>query len=55
MPIKLSNVLLVCTSCGKPARTGARYLEDGGKERYCKKCGAAQGQLAPPRPAYAKK
>jgi large subunit ribosomal protein L24 len=55
MPIKLSNVLLVCSSCGKPTRTGARYLDDGGKERYCKKCGASLGLLAPPRRAYAKK
>jgi large subunit ribosomal protein L24 len=55
MPVKLSNVALVCSSCGKAARTGARYLDDGSKERYCKKCGAALGPLAPPRKAYAKK
>jgi large subunit ribosomal protein L24 len=55
MPIALSNVLLVCPSCGKPSRTGARYLADGSKERFCKKCGSAAGQLAPARPAHAKK
>jgi large subunit ribosomal protein L24 len=55
MPIQMSNVLLVCESCGKAARTGALYLDDGGKERYCKKCGAGTGQIAPPRPSYAKK
>ena len=27
MPVQLSNVMWVCTSCGKPARTGARYLD----------------------------
>lgn len=55
MPIPLSNVLLVCLSCGKATRVGARYLDDGSKERYCKKCSAANGQIAPPKPRYAKK
>lgn len=54
MPVQLANVLLVCPSCGKPSRTGARYLDDGSKERYCKKCGSSIGQIAPPRPRYAK-
>src|SRR3954454_3795775 len=40
MPISISNVLLVCTSCGKPTRTGARFRPDGTKDRVCKKCGA---------------
>lgn len=55
MPVQISNVLLVCRSCGVATRTGARYLNDGSKERYCKKCGAANGQIAPARPKYAKK
>ena len=55
MPIQMSNVLLVCASCGQAARTGARYLDDGSKERYCKKCGAGIGQISPPRARYAKK
>jgi large subunit ribosomal protein L24 len=55
MPISISNVQLVCTSCGKPARTGARFRADGTKERYCKKCNAGIGVLAPPRAAHAKK
>ncbi len=46
MPISWSNVLLVCTACGRPARTGARLREDGGKDRYCKKCQAAIGVIA---------
>ena len=54
MPVQISNVKLVCTSCSKPSRTGARYLDDGSKERFCKSCGAGLGQLAPPRKAYAK-
>ncbi len=55
MPIQISNAVLVCPKCGATARTGARYLEDGSKERYCKKCGAGTGELAPARAAYAKK
>jgi len=47
MPVQLSNVLLVCESCGKGTRTGVRYLEDGSKVRFCKKCGASTGQIAP--------
>lgn len=33
-----SNVLLLCSACNKPARTGKRILEDGSKVRFCKKC-----------------
>lgn len=46
-PISQSNVMFVCESCGKPAKLGARYLADGSKERFCKKCGAGNGQIAP--------
>ena len=52
MPISISNVLLVCTACGKPTRTGARFRPDGTKDRYCKKCQAAIGVIAPPRTAH---
>jgi large subunit ribosomal protein L24 len=55
MPISISNVLLVCTACGKPARTGARFRPDGSKERYCKKCKANIGTIAPARAAHASK
>jgi len=48
-PIQLSNVMLVCTACNAATRTGARKLPDGSKERYCKKCGAGIGQIAPPK------
>lgn len=48
MPVSISNVMLVCTACGKAARTGARLLPDGSKERYCKKCSAGIGRIAPP-------
>ena len=38
--IDASNVMRVCPSCGKAARTGIRIFEDGSKARYCKKCNA---------------
>lgn len=53
MPVRISNVMLVCPACGKAVRTGARYTADGAKERVCRSCGAAVGQVAPPRPRYA--
>ena len=49
MPVSLSNVMFYCESCTAPVRTGARYLDDGSKERYCKKCGKGVGQIAPPK------
>ncbi len=55
MPIPISNVLLYCQSCGKPTRVGARFLADGSKERFCKKCSAALGRISPPKATYAKK
>jgi large subunit ribosomal protein L24 len=55
MPVQISNVLLVCPKCGKASRTGARFRDDGSKERYCKKCGAGTGEVAPARSAHAKK
>ncbi len=55
MPVQMSNVLLVCSSCGVPSRVGVRVADDGSKERYCKKCGSADGRISPPRAAYAKK
>jgi large subunit ribosomal protein L24 len=55
MPVSVSNVALICGSCGAAARLGARYLADGSKERYCKKCGAGNGIIAPAKARYAKK
>lgn len=54
MPIQMSNVMLVCPNCSAAARTGARFLEDGSKERYCKKCNNGIGQISPAKPSYAK-
>lgn len=38
-PIDVSNVMLVCNKCSKPARIGFRFLDDGKKVRYCHACG----------------
>jgi len=53
MPVPLSNLKYVCQSCNAAGRLGARFLADGGKERYCKKCGATAGQIAPAKAAHA--
>ncbi|MEA2640544.1 MAG: large subunit ribosomal protein [Chloroflexota bacterium] len=39
LPINLSNLALVCNKCGKATRVGFRFLADGTKARFCKKCG----------------
>ena len=39
-PLHVSNVALVCASCGKPTRVGYK-IEGESKTRVCKKCGAA--------------
>ncbi|ABX31503.1 ribosomal protein L24 [Petrotoga mobilis SJ95] len=38
-PIDISNVMLVCPNCNQKTRVGFKFLEDGSKVRYCKKCG----------------
>lgn len=37
-PIAISNVMLFCPKCSKPAKIGASLLEGGKKHRTCKKC-----------------
>ena len=37
-PMDASNVVVVCPTCGKPARVGYKLLDNGKKERICKKC-----------------
>jgi large subunit ribosomal protein L24 len=37
--ISVSNVLVVCGSCGKHTRIGHTVLPDGTKTRSCKRCG----------------
>jgi len=38
-PLALSNVLVVCSRCDKPSRSGIKTLADGRKLRVCKRCG----------------
>jgi large subunit ribosomal protein L24 len=37
-PIHVSNVMLVCSKCGKPTRVGFQFLADGKRVRVCKSC-----------------
>jgi large subunit ribosomal protein L24 len=39
-PLHVSNVMVVCSDCGKPTRTAHRVRQDGVKVRVCKRCGA---------------
>jgi large subunit ribosomal protein L24 len=55
MPVQLSNLKFFCPSCSSGTRLGARFLKDGSKERFCKKCGASAGQIAPAKKAHATK
>ena len=38
-PISVSNVMIVCSSCGKHTRMGHNILPDGTKVRACRRCG----------------
>jgi large subunit ribosomal protein L24 len=40
-PIHVSNVMLVCPSCGKHTRVGHTTLPDGTHTRSCRRCNAA--------------
>lgn len=55
MPISASNVMLIDPSTNEPTKIGVRYLDDGRKERFAKKTNNSLGEIAPARPAYAKK
>ncbi|ACZ61583.1 MULTISPECIES: 50S ribosomal protein L24 [Dehalococcoides] len=37
-PLHVSNLMLLCSKCNKPARIGSRELADGKSVRYCKSC-----------------
>jgi large subunit ribosomal protein L24 len=38
--VDISNVQLVCKTCGQGTRVGFRIDDDGTKVRQCRKCGA---------------
>jgi large subunit ribosomal protein L24 len=37
-PIDASNVMIVCSECGKRTRVGHKILSDGRKVRVCRRC-----------------
>jgi large subunit ribosomal protein L24 len=37
-PISISDVMLLCSRCNRPARISFRFLEDGRKVRVCRRC-----------------
>jgi large subunit ribosomal protein L24 len=39
MPIPVSSVSVICTSCGEPTRIGMQVDDQGRKVRICRKCG----------------
>ncbi|HEY8393093.1 MAG TPA: 50S ribosomal protein L24 [Capillibacterium sp.] len=39
MPLSMSKVMLLCSSCGRPVRVGRERTADGSPVRVCKKCG----------------
>jgi len=39
-PVHLSNLMVICSECEKPARFGSRWLDDGRKVRVCRRCKA---------------
>lgn len=45
-PLHISNVMIICPSCGRASRTGKRFLDEINhkgrptKVRYCKACDA---------------
>lgn len=51
LPIDASNVKLYCGGCHQPTRVGYRKTDEGGKERFCKRCEAGLGIVSPPRAA----
>ena len=57
MPI--ARLATCCWSARRAARPTRDWApgtcDDGSKERYCKKCGAGNGQIAPAKARYAKK
>ena len=43
MPVPVSNVGLVCPSCGQVTRVGYKIDPSGTKARVCRKCGGELG------------
>lgn len=37
-PISISNLMLLCRHCNRPARVGLKVSSDGTKTRFCRAC-----------------
>ena len=37
-PVRVSDVMLLCSKCNRPTRVGFRFLEGGKKVRICRAC-----------------
>jgi len=44
-PIDATNASIVCPKCKKTTRIGHKKLENGKKQRICKKCGESVDQI----------
>ncbi|MDR3111132.1 MAG: 50S ribosomal protein L24 [Planctomycetaceae bacterium] len=47
MPMSACKVMVVCPSCQRATRVGAKVEADGSKFRTCRKCGATISQISP--------
>jgi large subunit ribosomal protein L24 len=55
MPIHASKAMFYCEKCQRGVRLGYRFVDDGAKERFCRKCGTAAGTISPARKGHARK
>ncbi len=55
MPVDVSNVMLYCSKCNRGVRIGHRFTDDGQKQRFCRTCKTALGNVGPRKPAHATK
>ena len=53
-PFQASNAILICPKCSKTTRIGHNKLENGKKQRICKKCGEAVDQIITTRKSSSK-
>ncbi|MBI5598518.1 MAG: 50S ribosomal protein L24 [Deltaproteobacteria bacterium] len=38
-PMSISNISIICDRCKGATRVGRKFLDDGRKVRFCRKCG----------------
>ncbi len=37
-PIQMSKIMILCKKCDRPTKVGVAVLEDGKKQRFCRRC-----------------